>query len=711
MFSRVEDILTKNPTIPQSRVEDLLVQLMEGLPTDEHIRDLVGSPLKADTVSEMTDDTKIYIYTGSETGYTAGHWYYYNGSSWTDGGVYNSAGINTDKTLSVEDKAADGKAVGDELSDLKSDLSELEGDVETINANMGRMSEQKTTSSNNDDLDISDSNGNVLMRIVGGHVKTKNFDSSNINPEVHTNVDSVSVSGNQSLDIADLSGNVILRLSDGHIKTRKFDSATQFVKQRDTYARTVSYSGSMDVTFDMPFSAGDNLMFHVQIVGFEKGGNIGSYAISYYAVNALGQETLLCSDYGYNYPSVVLANDAEQIKMRLPSGLTWGSTRNIRLIIYRIYDNPIVTRTIKVKPDGSGDYTTIRAALDSITDNDVMTRYVVEVYPGTYNILSDYTQAEIEAEDFYGPMIGNGTLLRGVGQKDDIIINGTLSTTTYDSTTRNTISALNIIGSACGIENMTILADHIRYCIHDDFSAPVITGMEPHTLKDLVLHAHDLTSNGDTYQVTYGAGFGTGKNGYFENVDFGDVCLVHGKESITSSPFLHFKDCKARIFSCSEQEATEPMFFTFDNCKATVIRMNMKTAQTQTLRINGAGTDCMVDCYAGAVYDIAQCHRFERTYSFSVGQAVKIGQNYNLSVTADKANMYGIVLGKLDGYTYVQSGGYINSNTFGISGLSVGDYLTLDSNGIITDGGTASNAIGVVISTNTFENGAIIKMI
>jgi len=123
MFSRVEDILTKNPTIPQSRVEYLLLQLMQGLPTDEHIRDLVGAPSKADTVSEMTDDTKIYIYTGSETGYTAGHWYYYNGSSWADGGVYNSAGINTDKTLSVEDKAADGKAVGDELTDLKSDLN------------------------------------------------------------------------------------------------------------------------------------------------------------------------------------------------------------------------------------------------------------------------------------------------------------------------------------------------------------------------------------------------------------------------------------------------------------------------------------------------------------------------------------------------------------------------------------------------------------
>lgn len=53
----------------------------------------VGSPLVANTASNMTDTTKIYVYTGSETGYTTGHWYYYNGSAWTDGGVYNSQGI------------------------------------------------------------------------------------------------------------------------------------------------------------------------------------------------------------------------------------------------------------------------------------------------------------------------------------------------------------------------------------------------------------------------------------------------------------------------------------------------------------------------------------------------------------------------------------------------------------------------------------------
>lgn len=82
----------------------------------------VGGPLVAATASAMTDTTKVYVYTGSESGYTEGHWYYWNGSAWTDGGVYQSTGINTDKTLTFEDMAADAKATGDAVAELKNDL-------------------------------------------------------------------------------------------------------------------------------------------------------------------------------------------------------------------------------------------------------------------------------------------------------------------------------------------------------------------------------------------------------------------------------------------------------------------------------------------------------------------------------------------------------------------------------------------------------------
>jgi hypothetical protein len=84
-----------------------------------------GSPLTAATAAAMTDQSRVYVYTGSETGYTAGHWYYHNGTSWTDGGVYNAVAVDTDTTLSVSGKAADAKKTGDELSTIKENLTAL----------------------------------------------------------------------------------------------------------------------------------------------------------------------------------------------------------------------------------------------------------------------------------------------------------------------------------------------------------------------------------------------------------------------------------------------------------------------------------------------------------------------------------------------------------------------------------------------------------
>lgn len=51
------------------------------------------APKVASLVSQMTDTTKNYVYTGSENGYTAGNWYYYNGTAWVSGGVYLAASI------------------------------------------------------------------------------------------------------------------------------------------------------------------------------------------------------------------------------------------------------------------------------------------------------------------------------------------------------------------------------------------------------------------------------------------------------------------------------------------------------------------------------------------------------------------------------------------------------------------------------------------
>lgn len=84
-----------------------------------------GSPLTAATAAAMTDQRRVYVYTGSESGYTSGHWYYYDGSAWVDGGVYNAVAVDTDTTLTIAGKPADSKKTGDEISQIKEDFNAL----------------------------------------------------------------------------------------------------------------------------------------------------------------------------------------------------------------------------------------------------------------------------------------------------------------------------------------------------------------------------------------------------------------------------------------------------------------------------------------------------------------------------------------------------------------------------------------------------------
>lgn len=115
------------PTFGKVAGEEAITELEKNV--DNKIADLksmVGTPLKASTASAMNDSEKIYVYTGSESGYTNGHWYYNDDGTWVDGGVYNSTAVETDKTLSVENMPADAKKTGDEVNALKNTLSDLQ---------------------------------------------------------------------------------------------------------------------------------------------------------------------------------------------------------------------------------------------------------------------------------------------------------------------------------------------------------------------------------------------------------------------------------------------------------------------------------------------------------------------------------------------------------------------------------------------------------
>lgn len=223
-----------------------------------------GSPLTAALEADMLDTSRVYVYTGSETGMIFGHWYYYEDGEWEDGGVYQSQGVQTDTTLSIpgmpadagaagdalagkvnaevgkglssndfttaektklagiadqatwvlvdntlkqSGQAADSKIVGDEIDGLKEDLSDT-----------SKILEPEETEA---DLYICDQQGNVIAKFEDGHVKTKNFDSSDVGSNMIMDTSSTEA----DLYICDSFGNTLAEFKDGHVITKKFDSS------------------------------------------------------------------------------------------------------------------------------------------------------------------------------------------------------------------------------------------------------------------------------------------------------------------------------------------------------------------------------------------------------------------------------------------------------------------------------------------------------
>ncbi len=134
----------------------------------EKMKLLVGAPLKAETAAKMTDTARIYVYTGSESGFTNGAWYYYDSSTskWTYGGLYNESALETDKELKTSDYAADAKVVGDKLRDLESELKS--GLI--LPADVNRRLELCKTAIKLKFVDIADNSKNQLTDDDGNNI-------------------------------------------------------------------------------------------------------------------------------------------------------------------------------------------------------------------------------------------------------------------------------------------------------------------------------------------------------------------------------------------------------------------------------------------------------------------------------------------------------------------------------------------------------------
>lgn len=524
-------------------------------------------------------------------------------SEGTNGQVLTTDGNGGRSWTTVQGGGTDhGVPSGGSTNQVLAKNSNTDYDLKWVNQSGGGSSdtEVKNSTKTGIDLDVSDASGNVVMRLMNGHLQTKNF-ASHISP-------STQVSGaTADLDFSDENGNVILRVKNGNIVTKRFNSS--------------------------------------------------------------------------------------------------GITENV----------------VTVKTDGSGNYTSIRDAVESITDASAENPYRIEVYPGTYDVLSDYTQEEIEEADvpdyhdgFPGLMLSDGVSLVGVGNRDKIIILGTLDPTEYNSQIRGNISTLNIQGNG-RLENLTVVCKYIRYCVHDDFEW---TAQEQYNRVvrncrfDMQRNTNTSSDDNGTPPNSYGAG--TKKSGMislFENCDFSTGLGIHTNSNLTKPTRHIVKNCRGYAFRPNDRNENIHSEFIVDDCAFDIIKYGHYTDSTkQVFNIHGTGNKgTKLNCSATDNINIGDKTRHKNTMNLPVLTMVK-RDGSTFARTTDPVLACGIITLIEGEYVYIQRWGYISSTIMGMTGLSLGDYITVDSNGALTTtGASASNAVGVI--THIDDSVAYMKML
>ena len=408
-----------------------------------------------------------------------------------------------------------------------------------------------------------------------------------------------------------------------------------------------------------------------------------------------------------------------------PDGNVLARFKNGAFFTERFASNPNI---ITVKKDGTGDFTTLKAATESITDNDPVTNpYEIHIYPGTYDTLEGYTDAEIRAADIGGgytpdSMVGvklkDGVSLIGIGNRESIILTAELSTTDYGIGVRGNISTLNLHGN-CRIENLTIMAKAIRYCVHDDFQY-----LKRYTriVKNcaFIPVGMSLSSNPAT---TYGSGMReAGCDALFENCDFGSFFGMHTKTGMTGNGIVIFNHCKGLGLrlgdTAAENDVAQHTFHLYD-CDFRSVKITRDTATTPHIFVEGVNNkNAMMFCGSADHPHIANVLKTYPT-SVPIGTLVTIGAG-ELTATSggiravaasDIESALGVLVDRDTYFDYIQTDGFIHAKAIGISsGLSVGDYITVDGNMKLIGGGTSANAVGVVKYTDSNDNAQILLL-
>lgn len=329
--------------------------------------------------------------------------------------------------------------------------------------------------------------------------------------------------------------------------------------------------------------------------------------------------------------------------------------------------------------------------------------FVIQIAPGTYDILSEFTGEEISTEGFVGLTITDGITLEGMGVlRDDVVLTATMDTSTYDETTRNHVSTLNIKGNS-GLKNLTVKANNIRYAVHDDMS---FSSTKPKIRRCENCHfvATNTTSGGNG-NISYGAGTDGRKVFLFKDCDFGDIVTIHTNTSGNPN-LLIMENCRGFAFTATDYASGADNHYYLNNCVFNWIREDKATGWTaQHLFIHGNVKGAMVEGWDGMLFETGDTIQYLQYSALSAKKAVamKNSGRYHLQLATGADDCIGIIYyyDSTNNIAYVQHGGWICAELLGFVSAAVGQYLNVGSDGTLSLDASATSAIGKVVCENT----------
>ena len=194
------------------------------------------------------------------------------------------------------------------------------------------------------------------------------------------------------------------------------------------------------------------------------------------------------------------------------------------------------TTIITVAKDGSMEFTSLRQALESITDSSETHKYIVEFYGdgAHYDIAAEYSLAE--RQSLNGLTIPDYTTLVGIGGREKCIINCTF---TSDESNR-VFSALNM-KTTSGIKGITVVGNYTRNTLHHNFG-DITNGtrvIEDCTFIGSNLNLHYVCASGLLSGCKY-----IYKNCKFINETNVYTYSCHNDQNFINSGFVEFENCR-----------------------------------------------------------------------------------------------------------------------------------------------------------------------